>query len=414
MTQSSLENKPVSRGPGTWIMSRLLDFIGTRMVGTPERGALTVVFPDGHSRTVGTPGTGFHPTLTLNNFKVLGEAMHRGTVGFAASYINGDFDVDDLTAVFRFFLENFKSLQVAGHGMFRSAAQDLAYHLSRANTKKGAKDNISEHYDLGNDFYEQWLDPSMTYSCAIFNSDDMTLEQAQREKYRHIADAAGIKEGDEILEIGCGWGGFAEVAARDYNANVRGITLSREQLKYALDRMEKKGLGNRATLVFEDYRDTEGTFDHVCSIEMIEAVGEENWPVYFSTVHDRLKPGGTAAIQAITINEEAFKSYRENPDFIQRFIFPGGMLLTKQAMREQAERVGMVIEKIENFGKSYAETLRQWRDRFLESWPAIAPLGYSEEFKRKWLYYLSYCEAGFDHGQIDVGIYQYKKAAKTS
>ncbi len=380
------------------------------MIGTPERGALTVVFPDGHSRTIGTIGTGFSPTLKLNNFKVLSKAMRRGTVGFAAAYIDGDIEVDDLTAIFRFFLENYDTLLAASHGLFTNAAQDLAYHLSRANTKEKAKQNISEHYDLGNAFYEQWLDPSMTYSSALFEKEGMTLEQAQRNKYHHIADAAGVRDGDEILEIGCGWGGFAETVTRDYNASIRGTTLSREQLKYALERMDKQGLGNRATLVFEDYRDTEGQYDHVCSIEMIEAVGEENWPTYFQTVHDRLKPDGTAAIQAITIDEEAFKSYRENPDFIQRFIFPGGMLLTKQAMREQAERVGMAIEKIENFGKSYAETLRQWRDRFLEYWPTIAPLGYDEAFKRKWLYYLSYCEAGFDHGLIDVGIYQYRKS----
>ncbi len=410
MSHTSVDTKPSARGIGTWIVSRLLDMIGTRMVGTPRHGALTIVFPDGHSRSIGDPGTGFHATLKLNNFKVLGETMRRSTVGFAAAYINGDIEVDNLTAIFRFFLENYEQLAAANKGLFRTAAQDIAYHLSRANTKQGSKENIAEHYDLGNDFYEQWLDPSMTYSSAIFEKDGMSLEQAQRNKYHHIADAAGVREGDEILEIGCGWGGFAETAARDYNANIRGITLSREQLKYALERMEKQGLGNHATLVFEDYRDTEGAFDHVCSIEMIEAVGEEHWPAYFQTVFDRLKAGGTAAIQAITIDEEAFKTYRENPDFIQRFIFPGGMLMTKQAMREQAERVGMALEKVENFGKSYAETLRQWRDRFLERWPAIATLGYDEEFKRKWLYYLSYCEAGFDHGMIDVGIYKYRKS----
>ncbi len=407
---SNMDSKPASRGIGTWIVSRLLGLIGTRMLSTVERGAITVVFPDGHSRTVGDPATGFHPTLKLNNFKVLGETMRRSTVGFAAAYINGDIEVDDLTAIFRFYLENYEKLAAANRGLFRTAAHDIAYHLSRANTKQGSKQNIAEHYDLGNDFYEQWLDSSMTYSSAIFEKKGMSLEQAQREKYHRIADAAGIREGDEVLEIGCGWGGFAEVVARDYNANVRGITLSREQLRYALERMERQGLGNRATLVFEDSRDTEGTFDHICSIEMIEAVGEEHWPVYFQAVRDRLRPGGTAAIQAITIEEESFETYKANPDFIQRFVFPGGILMTKQAMHEQAERVGMAIERIENFGKSYAETLRRWRDRFLERWPAIAPLGYSEEFKRKWLYYLSYCEAGFDHGLIDVGIYQYRKA----
>ena len=409
MSHTTIDTTPASRGFGAWIVSHLLDFVGSRMVGTPTRGALTVIFPDGHVKTIGDPATGFHATLKLNNFKVLGETMRRGTVGFAAAYINEDIEVDNLTAIFRFFLENYEQLAGASHGMFKAAAQDIAYHLSRANTKDKAKENISEHYDLGNDFYGQWLDPSMTYSSAIFQSGDMSLEQAQREKYHHVADTAEIKEGGEVLEIGCGWGGLAEVVARDYNANLRGITLSKEQLKYATERLEKQGLSNHATLVFEDYRDTEGQFDNVCSIEMIEAVGEEHWPTYFQTVHDRLKPGGTAAIQAITIEEESFDTYKANPDFIQRYVFPGGMLLTKQAMREQAERVGMVLEKVENFGRSYAETLRLWRDRFLERWPMITTLGYDETFKRKWVYYLSYCEAGFDHGMIDVGIYQYKK-----
>jgi len=406
-----VDSKPASAGLGTWIASRLIALIGMRMVGSPARGALTIVFPDGHVRTIGNPVTGFHAKLKLNNFKVIGEAMRRGTVGFAAAYINEDIEIDDLTAVFRFFLENYEQFAEASHGMFKAAAQDIAYHLSRANTKEKAKENISEHYDLGNDFYGEWLDSSMTYSSAVFQSGDTGLEAAQRNKYHHVADAAGIKEGEDVLEIGCGWGGFAEVVARDYNANLKGITLSKEQLKYAVERMERQGLSNHATLVFEDYRDTEGQFDHVCSIEMIEAVGEEHWPRYFKTVHDRLKTGGTAAIQAITIEEDSFETYKANPDFIQRYIFPGGMLLTRRAMKEQAERVGMVLESIENFGKSYAETLRLWRDRFLERWPMIAHLGYDEAFKRKWLYYLSYCEAGFDHGMIDVGIYKYKKPA---
>jgi cyclopropane-fatty-acyl-phospholipid synthase len=198
--------------------------------------------------------------------------------------------------------------------------------------------------------------------------------------------------------------------AKDYRASLRGITLSREQLKYATRRMNKQGLDDLATLVFEDYRDTKGAFDHVCSIEMIEAVGEDHWPTYFQTVHDRLKPGGTAAIQAITIDEADFEHYKSGPDFIQRYIFPGGMLLTKQVMKDQGEGVGLELEKVELFGLSYAHTLKLWRDRFLERWPMIAPLGYDEQFKRKWIYYLCYCEAGFAEGLIDVGIYQYRRA----
>ncbi len=400
-------------GQSLWtrISSRFVEWMGLKLIGRPRFGGLTVVFPNGRSRTVGNPGTGEHAVLKLNNFKVITQAMRRGTVGFAAAYIDGDVEVDDLTALFRFFLQNRDMFESANPGLFRKAAHDLAYHLSRPNTREGSRQNISEHYDLGNDFYGEWLDPSMTYSSALFASGNQSLEQAQREKYHRVADMAGIKPGHTVLEIGCGWGGFAEAVARDYKARLRGITLSREQLKYGLERLKRQGLDEYAELVFEDYRDTTGQFDHIGSIEMIEAVGEEHWPSYFQTVHDRLKPGGTAAIQAITINEADFEGYRSGPDFIQRYIFPGGMLLTKTAMREQGNRVGLVLENVENFRLSYAKTLRLWRERFLERWNVIAPLGYDEQFKRKWVYYLSYCEAGFTEGSIDVGIYQYRKPA---
>lgn len=382
-----------------------------KLIGKPRFGGVTIILPNGRTRTIGTPTTGEHAVLKLNNFNVIGEAMRRGTVGFAAAYINGDIEIDDLTALFRFFLQNRDMFESANPGLFRRAAHDLAYHLSRANTREGSRQNISEHYDLGNDFYGQWLDPSMTYSSAIFASGDMSLEEAQRAKYHRVADMAGVTEGSSVLEIGCGWGGFAETIARDYRAHLRGITLSREQLKYGLERLERQGLDKLATLVFEDYRDTTGQYDHIGSIEMIEAVGEEHWPSYFQTVHDRLKPNGTAAIQAITINEADFEGYRSGPDFIQRYIFPGGMLMTKTAMKEQGDRVGLVLENVETFGLSYAKTLKLWRERFLERWPVIAPLGYDEEFRRKWVYYLSYCEAGFAEGSIDVGIYQYRRPA---
>ncbi|GLQ09929.1 cyclopropane-fatty-acyl-phospholipid synthase [Devosia yakushimensis] len=388
-----------------------MERIGVALIGHPRHGAVTVIFPNGRTRTVGNPATGEHAVLRLNNFKVLSEAMQRGTVGFAAAYMRGDIEVDDLTALFRFFLQNRDMFESANPGFFRRAAGDLHYHLSRRNTLEGSKKNIAEHYDLGNDFYGMWLDPSMTYSSAVFTSGDQSLEEAQLAKYQRVADMAGITEGSSVLEIGCGWGGFAETVARDYRANLRGITLSAEQLKYGQERLARQGLDKLATLVFEDYRHTEGQFDHIGSIEMIEAVGEDNWPSYFQTVHDRLKPGGTAAIQAITINEADFDGYRSGPDFIQRYIFPGGMLLTKTVMREFGDKVGLVLENVENFRLSYAKTLKLWRERFLERWPMIAPLGYDEEFKRKWVYYLSYCEAGFTEGSIDVGIYQYRKPA---
>ncbi|HWU18305.1 MAG TPA: cyclopropane-fatty-acyl-phospholipid synthase family protein [Devosia sp.] len=411
MTKTAVEKSGPGTTPWTNFVSWIVERIGVALIGRPRHGAVTVIFPNGRTRTVGNPATGEHAVLRLNNFKVLSEAMQRGTVGFAAAYMRGDIEVDDLTPLFRFFLQNRDMFESANPGFFRRAAGDLHYHLSRRNTLEGSKKNIAEHYDLGNDFYGMWLDPSMTYSSAVFTSGDQSLEEAQLAKYHRVADMAGITEGSSVLEIGCGWGGFAETVARDYKANLRGITLSAEQLKYGQERLSRQGLDNLASLVFEDYRHTEGQFDHIGSIEMIEAVGEDNWPSYFQTVHDRLKPGGTAAIQAITINEADFDGYRSGPDFIQRYIFPGGMLLTKTVMREFGDKVGLVLENVENFRLSYAKTLKLWRERFLERWPMIAPLGYDEEFKRKWVYYLSYCEAGFTEGSIDVGIYQYRRPA---
>lgn len=402
-----------SASPTLWthLLSGVASFVGKRLVGRPKHGAITITFPNGSSRTFGDPATGEHARLTLKNFRVLPATIKRGTVGFAQSYIDGDVEIDDLTTLFRYFLQNRDVLDSAESSWFGRAAQDISYHLSRHNSKEGSKKNISEHYDLGNDFYVEWLDQTMTYSSAYYTSPNQSLEEAQRAKYRRVADMLGLKQGETVLEVGCGWGGFAETAAKDYGAVVYGITLSSEQLKFANERMKRQGLDNLATLHFEDYRDTQGQFDHVASIEMIEAVGEEHWPSYFKTVHDRLKPGGTAAIQAITIDERDFDDYRARPDFIQRFIFPGGMLLTQSAMKEQGDKVGLVLEKSDLFRLSYAKTLALWRERFLDRWSVISKLGYSEEFRRKWVYYLSYCEAGFAEGSIDVGIYQYRKPA---
>lgn len=399
--------------PTLWtnLVSSAAAILGKRLIGNPKVGSVTVTFPNGATRTFGKPGTGPHASLVLKSFAVVSNTLKRGTLGFAQSYIDGDVEVDDLTALFRYFLQNRDVFDGGGSSWYGRAAQDIAYHLSRHNSKEGSKKNISEHYDLGNDFYSEWLDPSMTYSSAYYSEADMTLEEAQRAKYRRVAEMAGVKPRGTVLEIGCGWGGFAETAARDFDAQVYGITLSAEQLKYANARLQRQGLDAKAKMHFEDYRDTQGQFDHVASIEMIEAVGEEHWPSYFKTVHDRLKPGGTAAIQAITIDERDFDDYRARPDFIQRFIFPGGMLLTKTAMQEQGKKVGLILENVDCFRLSYAKTLALWRERFLDRWAEIKKLGYSEQFRRKWVYYLCYCEAGFAEGSIDVGIYQYRRPA---
>jgi cyclopropane-fatty-acyl-phospholipid synthase len=411
MDQLAVEPRGTRPSLVTHVLSVAAAFFGKRLIGRPKKGAVTITYPNGRTVTYGNPATGEHARLHIHNFAVLSKTLKRGTVGFAQAYIDGDVEIGDLTALFRYFLQNRDVLDNGESSWFGRAAQDIAYHLSRHNSKEGARKNISEHYDLGNDFYVEWLDRSMTYSSAYFTSDDQPLEAAQYAKYRRVAEMAGVKDGDSVLEIGCGWGGFAETVAREFNARVYGITLSVEQLKFATERLQRQGLDNLATLHLEDYRDTQGEFDHVASIEMIEAVGEEHWPSYFKTVADRLKPGGTAAIQAITIDERDFDDYRARPDFIQRFIFPGGMLLTKTAMKEQGDKVGLILEQVDTFRLSYAKTLRIWREKFLDRWQVIKGLGYTEEFKRKWLYYLAYCEAGFAEGSIDVGIYQYRKPA---
>jgi cyclopropane-fatty-acyl-phospholipid synthase len=411
MDQFAQEAKLPDPTPWTHFTSALAGFFAERLIGRPTLGAVTITFPDGRTRTYGKPGTGEHPRLLVRNFSRIPETLRRGTIGFAHAYMRGDVEVDDLTALFRYFLQNRNEFQPKGSGWFGRATADIAYHLSRANTVDGSKDNISEHYDLGNAFYAEWLDPTMTYSSALFTGEAQSLEEAQRVKYRRVAEMAGVTPGDSVLEIGCGWGGFAETAAREIGATVYGITLSREQLAYAQARIARQGLDNLATFHFEDYRHTSGQYDRVASIEMIEAVGEEHWPSYFRTVHDRLRPGGTAAIQAITIDEKDFEGYRSTPDFIQRYIFPGGMLMTKRAMEEQGKAVGLILEGAETFRLSYAKTLRLWRERFLERWQAIKALGFDETFRRKWIYYLAYCEAGFEEGSIDVGIYQYRRPA---
>jgi cyclopropane-fatty-acyl-phospholipid synthase len=296
----------------------------------------------------------------------------------------------------------------ASTGFFFSNFVDKYWHKRRDNSRTGSKENIAAHYDLGNAFYEAWLDDTMSYSSAVFEGSGNSLEAAQRQKIHKVMEAAEVEPGKSYLEIGCGWGGVAEATAKA-GANLRGITLSREQLDYAKARMQRQGLSDKTELVFEDYRDTKATFDGIMSVEMIEAVGEAHWPTYFKTLFDRLKPGGVAAIQGITILEEHYEPYKNGVDFIQRYIFPGGMLLTKDIMREQTAKAGLMFERMECFGQSYAKTLAMWRDRFDAAWPKIQPLGFDDRFRRMWSLYLSYCEAGFAEGVIDVGIYKLRR-----
>jgi cyclopropane-fatty-acyl-phospholipid synthase len=371
------------------------------------KGKLDLTLPSGRLVTLGGTVPGEAADLKLYNFKVLWAGLRRAQLGFFERYMAGDLESSNPTAVFRFYLQNRGGLDSASR-FFMASVLDKVWHRLRDNDHKGAKENISAHYDLGNDFYRLWLDETMSYSAAIFDGKANSLEAAQQLKYKRVMEAAEVKPGAKVLEIGCGWGGFAEMVGKA-GAHLRGITLSKEQLAFGRKRMGAEKLDDKVELVIEDYRDTKGVFDAIASIEMIEAVGEPHWPAYFNTLFHRLKPGGAAAIQGITILEENFAYYRSGVDFIQRYVFPGGMLLTKDIIRDQAQKAGLLLEKIECFGLSYAETLRQWRIRFEAAWPKIQPLGFDERFKRLWTLYLCYCEAGFAEGLIDVGIYKIRK-----
>jgi cyclopropane-fatty-acyl-phospholipid synthase len=390
------------------VVNGLIDKVGGRLLPADVKGSLEITLPSGKVMLLGKRGTGFDADLQLRNYKIIWASVRRGQLGFFERYMAGDIESKNSTTLFRFYLQNRAAMDRASNGFFFSSLLDKYWHKNRENTREGSKENISAHYDLGNAFYETWLDDTMSYSSAVFDGSGNSLEAAQRHKIHKVMQAAEVEAGKSYLEIGCGWGGVAEETAK-LGASLRGITLSREQLEFANARMERQGLSDKSELVFEDYRDTKGTFDGIMSVEMIEAVGEAHWPAYFKTLFDRLKPGGVAAIQGITILEENYDAYRNGVDFIQRYVFPGGMLLTKDIMREQTAKAGLLFERMECFGLSYAKTLANWRDRFEAAWPKIKPLGFDERFRRMWSLYLSYCEAGFAEGVIDVGIYKLRK-----
>lgn len=373
-------------------------------------GRLSIRLPSGASETFGTGDAACDARLELNNYRIIGQCLRRGLLGFAECFMAGDVDCDDLGNLFGFYFRNEKAIDRIGPGILKTGALDRVFHALRYNTRSGSRRNISAHYDLGNEFYSQWLGDSWFYSSGIYEGENCSLEDSQRRKCQHIIDALNLTGSQSLLEIGCGWGGFAKVAA-PHVACMRAITISREQLSHTAEVLRQNGLNDKVDVRFEDYRDTQEEFDRLVSIEMIEAVGEQNWPVYFRTLHDRLKPGGVGVLQAITISPQYFETYRRTPDFIQRYIFPGGMLPTVGKMDECATAAGLEFETVETFGLSYARTLADWRHRFLAAWPRIAALGFDERFKRMWLYYLMYCEAGFRQGSIDVGLYRVSRTS---
>ena len=369
------------------------------------QGRITITLPTGEEIALGGSTPGIEAQLVVHHWRALRKLLSGGDVGFAKAYADGDWSSPDLTALLELAASNGARFidQLQGHALFRIF--NWLTHRRRANTRAGSRRNITFHYDLGNDFYSQWLDSSMQYSSAIFTHAGQSLEDAQQDKLRWILDLLAIKPGQKALEIGCGWGALAEAMALEAGALVTGITLSPAQLAFAQHRLAREGLSDRADLRIEDYRDTTGHYDRIVSIEMIEAVGVEYWPSYFKTLHDRLKPGGRAVLQAITIAEHRYETYRKQPDFIQRYIFPGGCLPTRTALRDGLAAAGLRLVESHHFADSYARTLAIWRTRFLAAWPRIEAPGFDASFKRLWEYYLSYCEAGFRSGIIDVGLY---------
>jgi cyclopropane-fatty-acyl-phospholipid synthase len=382
--------------------------ICSRLIAPTATGRLCLTLPSGASTLIegAMPGTDGH--LVLHNYGVFWRSIRRGSIGFAESMIEGEIDSTNLIALFGYFIENKETLRQAGRGKFRVRREDRVYHRSRSNTRDGSRANIAAHYDLGNAFYRLWLDSSMTYSSALYPHPALSLEMAQQAKCDRILDALELTPGQRLLEIGCGWGNFA-LRAASRGVHVTGLTLSREQLAEAVALNARSGHTADTVFRLEDYRDTRGTYDRIASIEMIEAVGEENWPHYFATLHDRLKPGGIAVLQAITIDDAIYDTYRAKADFIQRYIFPGGVLPTHTLMEQHARAAGLTFETVQLFGPSYARTLADWRRNFHAAWPEITKLGFDERFRRMWDYYLAYCEAGFERGTCDVGIYRLRK-----
>ena len=388
----------------------LAAFLTRQALSGLRAGSLRVTLPSGEIVERRGSEPGLDAEVALHTWRAVRRLASGGDVGFARAFIDGDWSSPDLTAFIELVARNGAAFcdPVKGSALFRAA--NFAAHWLRANTRAGARRNIEAHYDLGNDFYREWLDDSMLYSSAIFADPSISLEDAQRARLARILELLDLSPGQSALEIGFGWGALARAMAGDKGARVEGVTLSPSQLAFSRDRIAAAGLSDRVDFRLEDYRDTRGQFDRIASIEMIEAVGEKYWPSYFGALHDRLKPGGVAVLQAITIAEDRFDAYRARPDFIQRYVFPGGFLPTKSAIAQAAVRAGLRLQSSEHFGQSYAMTLAEWRKRFNEAWPRIERQGFDASFRRLWTYYFSYCEAGFRAGVIDVGLYQLVRA----
>jgi cyclopropane-fatty-acyl-phospholipid synthase len=374
-----------------------------RLLGQLRHGSLDVQLPDGSSAHFGG-AEGPRAALRIRDWALCSAVLRSGDIGFAESYVAGHWSSPDLRALLELFIRNREALESVVYGHWWGALLHRARHLLNRNTREGSRKNIHAHYDLGNAFYKLWLDESMNYSSAWFDGNhEQSMTAAQNAKTRRALDECGVKAGDRVLEIGCGWGAVAESAARDFGAHLTGVTLSNEQLDWAKNRLHQAGLSEQVDLRYQDYRDiTDTGFDAVISIEMFEAVGREYWDGYFKTLYAKLKPGGRACIQSITIRDDLFERYTRSTDFIQQYIFPGGMLPSPSQFRAHANRAGLRVVNELAFGQDYALTLHRWREAFLRHEGAVREQGFDTRFMRLWEFYLAYCEAAFAAGNTDV------------
>lgn len=372
-------------------------------------GSLTLQLPDGSVQRFGQVD-GPHASMKLNNWNVCSASLKSGDIGFAETYIAGDWTTSNLPALLSLMVANRREVEDVIYGSWLGRFAYRVKHLLNRNSKTNSRKNIHAHYDLGNAFYGLWLDDTMNYSSAWFETPDQTMESAQHAKVRRALRMTDVKPGDRVLEIGCGWGALAEKATSEFDAHITGVTLSTEQLAFANARMQRIGREDRADLRLQDYRDIDDApFDAICSIEMVEAVGREYWPTYFQTVSRLLKPGGKACVQSIVIDDEHFERYIKGTDFIQQYVFPGGCLPCPSEFRAQAAKVGLEVVDEFAFGLDYARTLAIWRERFLHEQERVLQLGFDQRFLRIWEFYLAYCEAAFEQGSTDVVQYTLRK-----
>jgi cyclopropane-fatty-acyl-phospholipid synthase len=375
------------------------------LVGHLACGELVIDTPKGGRLTLGGSEDGPRARLSIHNWRLIIRLAFGWDIGVAESYIAGEWSSPNLTALLTLAARN-----GAAAGPLHSLRTPRPWlrfrHAMNRNTRRGSRRNIAAHYDLGNAFYRLWLDAGMSYSAGMFSSPHQTLEGAQEAKLDRVCELLELAGGERVLEIGCGWGALAERLTKTTTCSFTGVTLSTEQLSYAQRRLSVEAQSGRCELRLQDYRDIAGRFDRIVSIEMLEAVGEAYWPTYFAKLRDSLRPGGIAVLQVITVDESRFGRYRRQPDFIQKYIFPGGMLPTKQIIAREAAGAGLRPVRTASFGSSYARTIEEWRRRFETAWPAIEPLGFDRRFKRMWEYYLAYCQAGFEAGAIDVSFFK--------